>query len=275
MQKIISVTSGKGGVGKTLTSINLALAARASGHSVLIIDGDFGLANVDVLLGLTPSKTISDVLDGQCSIKDVIQKGPRGIDLISSGSGISRMANLGNLERSCILAELTRLPMSYDYIIIDTAAGISPGVLSLNASSHCFVVVTTPEPHALTDAYALIKVMAEEHDKTKCALIINQVRSEEEGTRIGLRLAEVAKQYCGVNVNPIGQVRIDSVLSRSILARKVAWDGALNTIAGQGWSSAWRRLYEILNLQDESQKIQSLTPVWSALAGSSEIASNL
>ncbi len=275
MQKIISVTSGKGGVGKTLTTINFALAARSNGHSVLVIDGDFGLANVDVLLGLTPSKTFADVLDGTCTIRDIIQKGPRGIDLISSGSGISRLANLGNLERSCILAELSRLPQTYDVVIIDTSAGISSSVLSLNAASHHYVVVTTPEPHALTDAYALIKVMAEDHDRIQCSLLINQVRSDDEGTRIGLRLAEVAKQYCGVTVTPVGHIRSDSVLNRSILARKVAWDGALHTLAGQGWSSAWRRIWDLTNSPQEREWKRPIEQVWSVLAGQTTLASNL
>lgn len=269
MRKIVSVTSGKGGVGKTLTTINLALAARANGLSVLVIDGDFGLANVDVLMGMTASKSIADVLDGSCRISDVIQKGPRGVDFISSGSGISRLASLGPLERSCILSELNRLPDTYDIVFIDTGAGIAPGVLTLNAASDHMVVVTTPEPHALTDAYALIKVMAEEHDRHQCSLIINQVRSEDEGTRISHRIADVARQYSGVSVTPVGSVRSDSVLSRSILARRVAWDGALNTLAGQGWSAAWRRIYELLNTNDKTQASRPLRSVWSALAGES------
>lgn len=266
MKKIISITSGKGGVGKTLTTINLAIAARAQGLSVLVIDGDFGLSNVDVLLGLTASHTLIDVLDGSCSLSDIIMTGPRGINLIPSGSGISRMASLGPLERGCILAELNRLQTDYDIILIDTGAGISPAVLSLNAVSDLMVVVTTPEPHALTDAYATVKVMADEHERGSCSLIMNQIRSEDEGVRIAQRVAEVARQFSGVSVTPVGFVRSDAVLARSVMARRVAWDGALNTLAGQGWASAWRRIYESFNNQRNGQSSQPLSSLWHAFA---------
>lgn len=275
MRNIISITSGKGGVGKTLTTINLAIAARAQGLSVLVIDGDFGLANIDVLLGLTTTRTLVEVLDGTCGLRDIIVKGPRGIDLIPSGSGISRMAALGNLERSCILAELNRLDTDHDIILIDTGAGISPSVLMLNAASDHMVVVATPEPHALTDAYAMIKVMADEYDRGMCSLIMNQVRSEEEGDRIAQRVADVSRQFCGVEVFPIGVVRNDAVLARSVMARRVAWEGALHTLAGQGWSNAWRRLDEILSRGPVMREQRGLSSVWEAIAGGQQAASIL
>jgi flagellar biosynthesis protein FlhG len=272
VQKVICVTSGKGGVGKTLTTINLAIAARAQGLSVLIIDGDFGLSNVDILLGLQTTNSLADVLDGKCALKDIIVKGPRGIDLIPSGSGISRMASLGNMERSCVLAELSRFKSDHDVIFIDTGAGISPAVMTLVSISDHFVVVTTPEPHALTDAYAMIKVASEEFDRSSCSLIMNQVRSEDEGVRIAQRLAEVSRQYSGVEVTPIGFVRSDVALSRSVMARRVAWEGSLHTLAGQGWASAWRRLNEILQA-DSSKTERRIGSVWRAFAGETVEAS--
>lgn len=273
MQKIISVTSGKGGVGKTLTTINLALAARASGLSVLIVDGDMGMSNVDILLGIQTTASFNDVLDGTKSIHDIIVKGPRGIDLIPSGSGIARMGNLGTLEQSCILHELAKLPNSYDVVFVDTGAGISPMVLALNSVSDAMLVVTTPEPHALTDAYALIKVMSEEYDRGVCGLVINQVRSDDESMRISERLVEVARQYCGVRVVPMGGIRTDSVLARSIMARRVGWDGALNTLAGQGWASCWRKLYESINKGVFGERSRPLADVWNAMSGKHETAS--
>lgn len=273
MQKIISITSGKGGVGKTLTTINLALAARAMGLGVLIVDGDMGMSNVDVLLGLQTTANFNDVLNGTKTITDIIVKGPRGIDLIPSGSGIARMGNLGALEQSCIMHELTKLPNSYDIVLVDTGAGISPVVLALNSVSDAMIVVTTPEPHALTDAYAMIKIMSEEYDRGSCGLIINQVRSDDESMRISERIVEVARQYCGVRVIPMGGVRTDSVLARSIMARRVGWDGALNTLAGQGWSSCWRRIYESINKGAFGERSRPITGVWAAMAGKPEAAS--
>lgn len=273
MQKIISITSGKGGVGKTLTTINLGLAARAMGLSVLIVDGDMGMSNVDILLGIQTTANFNDVLNGTKNIADIIVKGPRGIDLIPSGSGIARMGNLGTLEQSCILHELSKLPNSYDVVLVDTGAGISPMVLALNSVSDAMVVVTTPEPHALTDAYAVIKIMSEEYDRGTCGLIVNQVRSDDESMRISERLVEVARQYCGVRVIPVGGVRSDSVLARSIMARRVGWDGALNTLAGQGWASSWRKLYESINKGAFGERSRPLSEVWTAMTGKHETAS--
>jgi flagellar biosynthesis protein FlhG len=147
-------------------------------------------------------------------------------------------------------------------------------VLALNSVSDAMVVVTTPEPHALTDAYAVIKVMSEEYDRGVCGLIINQVRSDDESMRISERLVEVARQYCGVRVIPVGGVRNDSVLARSIMARRVGWDGALNTLAGQGWSSSWRKLYESINKGAFGERSRPLSDVWTALSGKHENASN-
>ena len=264
MQRIIGITSGKGGVGKTMTTINLALAARASGARVLLLDGDLGLANLDVVLGITPQRTLVDILEDRCSITDLIMRGPGGLDLVASGSGLSRLASLTPLERSFILHEFSRIPDIYDYIFVDTGAGISPNVLALTAACHSFVVVTTPEPHALTDAYAMMKVMADEYDRADCALLVNQTRSDDEGARIGERLTMVAKQYASISVKWIGGVRTDPVLQRSIMARRVAWDGALHTLAGQGWNRAWRNFEDYLKKAPGTRHLNDLSHVLGA-----------
>ena len=268
MQRIIGVTSGKGGVGKTMTTINLALAARAAGSRVLLIDGDLGLANLDIVMGVKATRTLADILDDKCSINDLIIQGPSGLDLVPSGSGIARLASLSPLERSYIIHELARIPDHYDYIFIDTGAGISPNVLALNASCHTFIVVTTPEPHALTDAYAMMKVMADEYDRSDCALIVNQTRSEDEGARIGERLTMVAKQYAGISVSWIGGVRTDPILQRSVMARRVAWEGTLNTLAGQGWNTAWRTLAASFTKSGKAIEPLSLAHVFAAASKS-------
>ena len=138
MGKIVSVTSGKGGVGKTMSTINMALAAAKSGSRILIVDGDLGLSNVDVVMGLEPKGTLKDVLDGHAEISEIVSHTSMGIDVISSGSGVTQLANMTPLSRSFLVHELSRLPDIYDYVFVDTGAGISESVLTLNAVSSLF-----------------------------------------------------------------------------------------------------------------------------------------
>jgi flagellar biosynthesis protein FlhG len=275
MGKIISVTSGKGGVGKTMTTINMALAAAKSGARVLIVDGDLGLSNVDVLMGLDPKGTLKDVLDGQMSISDIISQTAAGVDVISSGSGVTQLANMSPLSRSFLVHELSRLPDIYDFVFVDTGAGISESVLSLNAISDLFVVVTTPEPHAITDAYALIKVMAEEHDRHDCALVVNQAINAEEASRVARRVAEVARMYCGSVVRHAGTVLNDANLIRAILARRVGSDGALSSLCGQGWSQTWCAVSEIINSAKFAGRSAGLSDVWKAISSPPNLRQDL
>ncbi len=269
MGKIIAVTSGKGGVGKTMTTINMALAASRSQARVLIVDGDLGLSNVDVVMGLSTPGTLQDVLDGHSTIKDIVATTSVGIDVISSGTGIAKLANMSPVSRSFLVHELSRLPDTYDVVFIDTGAGISESVLALNSVSDLFVVVTTPEPHAITDAYAMIKVMAEEHDRHECALIVNQTINQGEGRRIATRIAEVAKLYSGSNVHFAGAVETDTNLIRAVLARRVGSDNALTSICGQGWGQAWCSILQMIKTTDLSTASVGLGRVWHALANPS------
>ena len=275
MGNIISVTSGKGGVGKTMTTINMALSASKAGARVLIVDGDLGLSNVDVVMGLDPKGTLKHVLDGEMSVADIISKTTLGIDVISSGSGVTQLANMTSLTRSFLVHELSRLPDIYDLVFIDTGAGISESVLSLNSISDLFIVVTTPEPHAITDAYALIKVMAEEHDRHHCALVVNQAINNDEGRRVAKRIAEVAKMYCGSDVRHAGTVLNDSNLIRAILARKVGTHESLSSLCGQGWSQTWCAVSEIINSTKFTGRSGGLSDVWKALSSPTSIRQNL
>lgn len=266
MGKIIAITSGKGGVGKTMSTINMALACAKSGAKVLIVDGDLGLSNVDVVMGLDPKGTLKDVLDGRMAVADIITRAPHGLDVISSGSGVAQLANMTPLSRSFLVHELSRLPDIYDYVFVDTGAGIADSVLTLNSVSDLFVVVTTPEPHAITDAYALIKLMAEEHDRYECALVVNQVINNDEGRRIASRLAEVAKLYCGTTVRHAGSVSTDHGLIRTILARKVGSENALNSLCGQGWGQSWCQILEIINSHENKPRSNALPALWTAMS---------
>lgn len=275
MGRIIAITSGKGGVGKTMSTINMALACVKAGSRVLIVDGDLGLSNVDVVMGLEPKGTLKDVLDGRLQIGDIITRSTPGIDVISSGSGVAQLANMTPLSRSFLVHELSRLPDIYDYVFVDTGAGISDSVLTLNSVSDIFVVVTTPEPHAITDAYALIKLMAEEHDRYQSALIVNQVLTHEEGRRVATKVAEVAKMYCGATVHHAGSVVSDHSLIRAILARNVGSENALSSLCGQGWGQAWCQILQLLNNSEMPIRSHGLNSVWAAMSSPKEVRQNL
>lgn len=240
---IISVTSGKGGVGKTLTSVNLAIAARKMGKSVLILDGDLGLANVDVVLGLTARHNINDVLDDIVPLKDIVLEGPLGIRVIPSGSGITKLSALTAAQKITLKDKLSSLNEQPDILIIDTGAGISENVLHFNSSADKIIVVTTPEPHAMTDAYALIKVMSEECRRKRFQLLINQVRSEDEAIKVFSRIADVAKRFLSANIEYAGHVPMDLQVQRNVMLRRAASESASMTVAGQAWNEIALRAF--------------------------------
>ena len=242
--KVIAVTSGKGGVGKTLTTVHLAVAAQRMGHSVLILDGDMGLANVDVVLGLQARHTIRDVLDGHVTLQDIILTGPLGVDVIPSGSGIASLTSLSYVQQQQIIDQISTIKKSYDILLIDTGAGISSTVTHFCRSADQVLVVTTPEPHALTDAYALIKVLAESHSIKKPHLMINQTRSESEGLKTAARIAEVSKRFLD------GNVPLDPQVTKSVMQRRAASEQSTFTLAGQAWTQIARTL---LGLSGASQ----------------------
>lgn len=212
------------------------------GHSVLILDGDFGLANVDVVLGLNARYNIKDVIDGVAELKDIIIQGPLGIDLIPSGSGISSLQHLSYAQRQSLLCQLDKFNVHYDFVIIDTGAGISENVLHFNSISDSVVVVTTPEPHAITDAYAIIKVLAEEHSIKSFNLLVNQTKSPDQGLKVHQRIAEVAERFLNIKVNSLGNVPHDPQIARQVMLRKTASESSTFTVAGQAWANAFRQL---------------------------------
>jgi len=233
---VISVTSGKGGVGKTLSTVNMGVAFKKMGHSVLILDGDFGLANVDIVLGIKAKHNIRDVLDGNAALKDIIVEGPMGLKIIPSGSGVSSLTNLSNVQRQQLLDQVSTFEEQFDILLIDTGAGIGENVLQFNAHSDEIVVVTTPEPHAMTDAYALIKVMSENYENKKYNLLVNQTRSTEEGVKIYERISAVAERFLKADITYLGNVPIDPQVSKSVMQRKAASEQSTFTLAGQAWN---------------------------------------
>jgi flagellar biosynthesis protein FlhG len=240
--RIFSVSSGKGGVGKTLTSVHLAAALRAQGMAVLVLDADLGLANVDVVLGLQPKATLHDVIEGRRQFKDIIIDGPQGMRIIPSGSGIRDMTSLSALQRISLTTGLQSLNEDFDAIVIDTGAGIGDNVTHFASIADTPIIVTTPEPHAMTDAYAVIKVLNEVNAQEKFFLLVNMTSSQSEALKVCQRISGVADRFLGVDIQFAGNIPFDHDVQSAVAARKVAGTNWNHTISGQGWLDMSRRV---------------------------------
>ena len=214
--RVVAVTSGKGGVGKTSVSANLALALCEMQYKTLIIDADIGLANVEVLYGIMPGFNLSDALSHNKSLREIICAGPRGVSVISGGSGVEELARVDGIQMASFISDLSELDDEYDIIIIDTGAGISDTVLSMAVAADEAIIVTTPEPTSLTDAYALIKaISARERDKI-IRIIINRADTEAEAGEIMSKLAQVADKFLDLKLHKLGYILNDPLVVRSI-----------------------------------------------------------
>jgi len=210
--KTISVTSGKGGVGKTTMSVNLAFQFSEMGKKVLLLDGDVGLANVDIFLGIRPKKTLEDFFAGREKIENIVVKVNKFIDVIPSASGLADFSSLDVYKRKMLMDEVSMLEDTYDYLIVDTASGIDSNVLYLNSTVQDVLVVLTPEPASLTDAYALIKILNAKHRVSRFSVIANKVISDKEGVDLFQRLNRVSHQFLSVGLDYYGAVPLDPKL---------------------------------------------------------------
>jgi flagellar biosynthesis protein FlhG len=259
---VVSVTSGKGGVGKTMTTINLAITAAGLGQRVLVLDGDLGLANIDVVLGLNPKSNLADVIDGHTKLKDIILPGPMGIDLIPSGSGITRLTRMTYIEKLHFVDEVLSLEKDYDLLLIDTGAGISDTVLHLNAIADKNIVVTTSEPHSITDAYAMIKVLAEQFDRKKPHLLVNMCPSALEADRVYQRISDVAAQYLAFKPSYLGFIPVDPQVPKQVLMRKVGHSSSIHTLSGQAWQKIGREFFAIESRIERDQGMVWRELIW-------------
>lgn len=219
--RVIAVTSGKGGVGKTNISVNLAIAFAQTGKRVILIDGDLGMANVNVLLGITPKANLLDVITKKKKMSEIILNTELGIQFIAGANGFSRIANLSDDERNFFAEEFTTLS-SADIIIIDTGAGVSDNVLRFVEAADEAYVVTTPEPTAITDAYGLIKIIATDllNSQITMKLIVNKVHSADEGKRIAEKIIKVVAQFLNTPIEYLGFIYDDSTVFSSVLRQK-------------------------------------------------------
>lgn len=216
--KIYTVTSGKGGVGKTNVVVNLAITLQRKGNRVLIIDADLGMANIDVVLGLFPKTTLFDVFFNNKSLKDAIIEGPEGIKIIPGGSGIIKMTKMDSSQQSKLAEEFLELD-DIDIILIDTGAGISMNLMSFITFSKEVIIVTTPEPTALTDAYGVIKVISELQLKKKIKVIVNRVSGKDRANQTFLRLHNTVKNFLKIELEDIGYIIDDIRVSNAVMDR--------------------------------------------------------
>jgi len=218
--RVIAVTSGKGGVGKTSFTVNLALALAEYGQRIVILDGDLGLANVDIAFGLTARYTIEHLLSGEKTIEQILLTGPWGIGIIPGGSGVQKLANLERDKLKNVIANLGRLEKMADLLIIDTGAGLGHTVINFLQAADDVIMVTTPEPTALTDAYGLLKSLRQEAGEVPIHVVINRVRTESDALATFKRLETAVRKFLDGSLNFMGWVYDDPLVGRSVMQQE-------------------------------------------------------
>lgn len=222
--RVITVTSGKGGVGKSSTTVNLALQFKRRGKRVIILDADFGLANVEVMFGVIPNYNLSDLMHKGKELKEIITEGPEGVGFISGGSGIAKLVNLDKDQIKKLIGKLSELDDIADVILIDTGAGISDSVMEFLTVSPEIILVTTPEPTSITDSYALLKALSmnEDYDKQASAIkmLSNRVTNESEGRGLYEKLSVVVNKFLDLNMEYLGYVPYDMNVNKAVMKQK-------------------------------------------------------
>jgi len=240
--QVIAITGGKGGVGKTTVSVNLAVALAESGRNTLLLDADLGLANVDVLLGLTPRFTLADVVDGRCGIEDTILEGPHGLAVVPAASGRRRMAELGAAEHVGLVRAFSELKRDLDVMIVDTAAGISDSVLTFAQAAQEVIVVVCNEPASITDTYALIKLLSHERGVKRVQVLPNMVRSLAEGRELFNKLVRVTDRFLDVTINLLSAVPHDDWMRRAIQRQQPVVDAYPSSPSARALRSVAQRI---------------------------------
>jgi flagellar biosynthesis protein FlhG len=262
--RVITVTSGKGGVGKSNIVVNLGMAFARMGQKVLLIDADLGLANLDILLGLSPRFTIHDLLSLNRSLSEVLVEGPEGIKILPASSGIPELADLDKHQKMFLLNELDEYSENIDVVLIDTGAGISRNVLFFNIAALERIVVANNEPTSITDAYALIKVLASKHGENHYKLLVNGLSKPQEGEMVYRTMLRVTERFLGkgISLEYLGVIPYDEAIPRAVLKQqpdlslfprakvsqcfhslaKRLWDSSAPTEMGSNIKFFWRRL---------------------------------
>ncbi|HTH66745.1 MAG TPA: MinD/ParA family protein [Rhodanobacter sp.] len=222
--RAIAVAGGKGGVGKSTVAVNLGMALSIAGHEVMLLDADMGLANIDVLLGLTPSRHIGHLLDGECTLEELLLPAPHGLQIIPAGSGARRLAQLDNGEHAAIIRAFDELARPPEYLLVDTAAGLSDNVTMFAAAADEVILVVCDEPASLTDAYGLTKVLSRDFGVRRIRMIANMVRNEGDARQLHHKLSRVSDRFLDVVIDFSGWVPHDERLRQAIKRQSAVVD---------------------------------------------------
>jgi flagellar biosynthesis protein FlhG len=217
---VIAVTSGKGGVGKSNIAANLSVCFAASGKKVVLFDADLGMGNLDIIMNIESHKTLQHVLEGNLHLRDVIQHGPAGVDLICGGSGFDSLANINKFQQERLINDLNQLQSETDIIVIDTGAGINNNVTEFCNAADQVLVVTTPEPTSMTDAYAMIKVLTRKEYHGKISLLVNMAMSAEEGKHVFRQISNVSSRFLKRPIYDVGVIYRSDKLVQAVRQRK-------------------------------------------------------
>ena len=224
MTRVLSITSGKGGVGKTAVVSNIAVSLAKQGKKVLIIDADLGLANIDVVLGISPEYNLNHFFNGERTLEEVMIEGPYGLKILPAGSGVQQYTRLDGQLKMRLIDSLDALEEHFDVVLIDTEAGISDNVTYFNVAAQDILVVTTPEPTAITDAYALMKLLSTQYHQKKFLLAVNAVRSADEGLDVFEKLTMVSGRYLDIFLDYLGCIPYDRKMHESVRQQQVMVD---------------------------------------------------
>ncbi len=235
---VLAVTSGKGGVGKSSVSVNLSVSLAESGKQVMLMDADLGLANIDVLLGLSPRYNLSHVIDGQVGLEEILVQGPSGISIVPAASGTKHMAELSPAENMGLINSFSELGQDVDYLVVDTAAGIADSVISFARAAHEVLVVVCDEPSSITDAYALIKVLNRDYQVGRAHVIANMVSGSQQGRELYQKLVRVCDRYLDVRLDYLGAIPMCERLRSAVQKQRPV----VNSFPGSPSARAFREL---------------------------------